>query len=93
MQSEPPNAAVAASFNPETLNRHYTLADLPLARQFYASDVSAKYSFYPARPGADAHAGRRQSIPSTSIESCACVRCATPSFAVGQGKYPRSKIL
>jgi len=38
------------------------------------------------RVGADVHAGRLQSMPSHSIESCAEVRCTAPSDAFGQGK-------
>lgn len=72
------------------------LANLPVvhfARQQYTPDVPIKYGFYPVSPGAELHAGHRQSIPSPSMECCACVRCATPSFAIRHGKYPSFKIL
>ena len=46
------------------------------------------------RRGGELHFGRRQSIPSHSIASCAAVNRALPSAARdGQGKRPRSRTL
>ena len=45
------------------------------------------------RPGGALQAGRRQSIPSQSIASCAAVSRATPSAGEGQGKRPFSSTL
>ena len=48
---------------------------------------------YTAICGAAVRAGRRQSIPSSSIESCAGVSETTPPVACGQMKRPRSSRL
>jgi len=45
------------------------------------------------RAGGAVQAGRRQSIPSHNIASCAEVSRATPSAGDGQGKRPRSSTL
>ena len=47
-------------------------------------------TFYPARRGITVRSGRRQSIPSSSIESCADVRLTLPVFVIGQTNLPRS---
>ena len=48
---------------------------------------------YPAISGRQLRAGMRQSMPSSSIESCAGVSETTPSLACGQMKCPRSSRL
>ncbi len=48
---------------------------------------------YPAISGRQLRAGMRQSIPSSSIESCAGVSETTPSLACGETKCPRSSRL
>ena len=48
---------------------------------------------YPAISGRQVRAGMRQSMPSSSIESCAGVSDTTPSLACGQTKWPRSSRL
>src|SRR6266851_5365241 len=48
---------------------------------------------HPASSGWAVRTGRRQSIPSSSIDSCAGVSTATPCSARGQMKRPRSSRL
>ena len=48
---------------------------------------------HPTRAGGAPQSGRRQSIPSHSMASCAEVRRATPASVFGQGKRPRSSTL
>ena len=46
---------------------------------------------YPALRGVQLRCGRRQSIPSSSIASCAGVRAILPSFADGHTNRPFSR--
>jgi hypothetical protein len=48
-------------------------------------------TFYTAMAGAAVRIGRRQSIPSSSIESCARLNETTPLSACGHTKRPRSR--
>jgi hypothetical protein len=52
---------------------------------------SRRLSRYPAASGCQVRCGIRQSMPSSSIASCAGVSDTLPSFAEGQTKRPRSK--
>ena len=49
--------------------------------------------FYTAMLGAAVRIGLRQSMPSSSIESCARLKQTTPLSACGQTKRPRSRRL
>ena len=49
-----------------------------------------KIETYPAARGCHVRCGARQSIPSSSIDSCAAVRAILPSVAAGQTNRPRS---
>ena len=48
---------------------------------------------HPTRAGGAPQSGRRQSIPSHSIASCAEVSRTAPELVFGQGKRPRSRTL
>ncbi len=48
---------------------------------------------HPTRAGGAPQSGRRQSIPSQSMASCADVSRAIPASVLGQGKRPRSSTL
>lgn len=48
---------------------------------------------HPTRAGGAPQSGRRQSIPSQSMASCAEVSRAIPASVLGQGKRPRSSTL
>jgi hypothetical protein len=48
---------------------------------------------HPTRAGGAPQSGRRQSIPSHSIASCADVSRTAPELVFGQGKRPRSRTL
>lgn len=56
-----------------TVQRHCFHAQKPsrfgLQAPVFRLDFSAKSVVQPTRPGAEVHAGRRQSIPSTSIDN------------------------
>ena len=66
------------------------LADLPLSKKRFCLE---SLDFQAVRDGGDDQEGRRQSMPSHSIASCAAVNRAAPSAAEGQGKRPRSRTL
>ncbi len=48
---------------------------------------------HPTRAGGAPQVGRRQSMPSQSMASCALVNRVAPSLALGHGKLPRSRTL
>ena len=64
----------------------------PLANQDVQcqKNLSKPVTFYPARRGITVRSGRRQSMPSSSIESCADVRLTLPVFVTGHTNLPRS---
>ncbi len=66
------------------------LADLLLSKKHFCLESP---DFQAVRDGGDDQDGRRQSMPSHSIASCAAVNRAAPSAAEGQGKRPRSRTL
>jgi hypothetical protein len=59
----------------------------------HASSLREHYDVYKADVGFQVRSGRRQSIPSRSIDSCACVNATEPLLACGQTKRPRSSRL
>jgi hypothetical protein len=63
------------------------------SRQRRSTSHNAGKQRYPASAGRAVHTGIRQSIPSSSIDSCAGVSDTEPSRAAGQTKRPRSSRL
>src|SRR5262249_29603107 len=55
--------------------------------------VQIEERIYTANRGSHVRCGRRQSMPSNNIESCARVRQTTPAEACGQTNFPRSRRL
>ncbi len=58
-----------------------------------ARSVGSGAAVYKASVGRQVRSGLRQSMPSSSIESCAGVRWTFPQIACGQTKRPRSRRL
>lgn len=59
----------------------------------HAPSLREPCNVYKADVGFQVRSGRRQSMPSSSIDSCACVSATEPLLACGQMKRPRSSRL
>ena len=59
----------------------------------YAPSLREPCNVYKAEVGFQVRSGRRQSMPSSSVDSCAWVSATEPLLACGQMKRPRSSRL